>query len=952
MKKHVFRIGLVVTMLLGLMMISANAADCPHEVDAGHGTGWTEWTQALIDADVKDGSVAAGNYYLSGNVTFTGTLKTTGKVNLCLNGYTMTFNLAKGTAFGGSGAWNICDCCTRTGTAGTITAPNSAASSSKYMHLFSVTGGGDFYLWNGNITKFYGNYGIVQLNGNGASFNMYGGNITEVGAVYDGVVSLFRTAGGTTFVMEGGTIDVTDSKPIVRTRNTSGTATVTVSGDSTLKTNGSQVFQYSTGTFDVAITGGTFSQNVSDYITDKETYGCFPNDDGITWSVKKNADVNTSDLGEVIHGVGNGYWLPYTSGSTEIENGKNYYLKAAATDVAQIVIPENTTVGFCLHGYDLTSAATDNAFVVESGATLNLCPDCTKDGTITGADGSRAIQINGGTVNMSGGTITGFTTTGNGGAVYVDGGIFTMTGGTITGNEAKEGGAIYATGKSTVNVEDGTISNNTANTTSTTSGGGAIWCNGGNVNLSGGEITGNHADGAGGAARINGSCVLTVSGDVKIHANTSAQAAAVVLAYYGSTTVNIKGGYIYNNIACQKAGATGYGAAIRLYGGTTKLTVSDGAVIGLAPSGNPAANYCAREDGTPVAAKASIACVYGSAGASTITGGKFYANEGDPLFDTLTTDAGATDTGAIKVSGGSFSASLADKNLADGYHDYRLSKPADKNLPYQVEKTFSASSVQLGLVSGGLRMRVNYKLPVGSTADFTVECNEGVNVMAFFSTYVDLGVAAKDMGDQITLTLKNNGKAAGVKTFSVKEYAVALLEKESSSTELKSALSDLLCYGAAAQTYFETGDTAVTDGVTLEGGSEWNPKDNCNLGEDETELYKGSSLSLKNKINMNLYFDSSVTAVKVNGTAITPKEDASSGYKVASVTDGLNLANATEQIAIEITVGENEPITVYDSIEAYAYRTTKLATENKNLTDLCQKMMNFVTSAQAYFDTL
>ena len=73
---------------------------------------------------------------------------------------------------------------------------------------------------------------------------------------------------------------------------------------------------------------------------------------------------------------------------------------------------------------------------------------------------------------MSGGEISGNTTTGSGGAVYItSNGSFDMTGGTLIGNTAASGGAIYVnSGKAY--IKGGKITGNTA-----TSNGGGICFN-------------------------------------------------------------------------------------------------------------------------------------------------------------------------------------------------------------------------------------------------------------------------------------------------------------------------------------------------------------------------------------------------------------------------------------------------------------------------------------------
>ena len=65
--------------------------------------------------------------------------------------------------------------------------------------------------------------------------------------------------------------------------------------------------------------------------------------------------------------------------------------------------------------------------------------------------GGAVITVVGGTLTLEGGTITGNTTTAQGGGIFVKNGTLTVKeGAVITGNTAAEGGGIYATGNSTV----------------------------------------------------------------------------------------------------------------------------------------------------------------------------------------------------------------------------------------------------------------------------------------------------------------------------------------------------------------------------------------------------------------------------------------------------------------------------------------------------------------------
>jgi fibronectin type 3 domain-containing protein/uncharacterized lipoprotein NlpE involved in copper resistance len=141
--------------------------------------------------------------------------------------------------------------------------------------------------------------------------------------------------------------------------------------------------------------------------------------------------------------------------------------------------------GVTLNGH---SNNTVSLVSVDSGGTLLL-----KDGAkISGNTASNSYSYGGGvyvsisgTFEMSGGEISGNTTT-VGGGVYMNG-RFEMSGGTISGNTASSGGGVFVGG--TFEMSGGTISGNRANY----SNGGGVYV-GGTFEMSGGTISGNRAN--------------------------------------------------------------------------------------------------------------------------------------------------------------------------------------------------------------------------------------------------------------------------------------------------------------------------------------------------------------------------------------------------------------------------------------------------------------------------
>ena len=147
------------------------------------------------------------------------------------------------------------------------------------------------------------------------------------------------------------------------------------------------------------------------------------------------------------------------------------------------------------------------------------------------------INLNGATLNMFSGGITGVTTNGSGGAVsLISGATFNMYGGTISNNSVSiSGAAVNVPAGSEFNFYDGLIYNNTSN-----SSGGAINLASGmgvaRMNMFGGTIK-NNSSGMGGAVNVLNNADLIVSGGEFIN-NVARQGGTVNVALGGNVHLN------------------------------------------------------------------------------------------------------------------------------------------------------------------------------------------------------------------------------------------------------------------------------------------------------------------------------------------------------------------------------------------------------------------------------
>lgn len=135
--------------------------------------------------------------------------------------------------------------------------------------------------------------------------------------------------------------------------------------------------------------------------------------------------------------------LTYTNNECKVRLTENIVMTGAVT------VNNGNRLTIDLNGHTLTAAANSQAFRIQGGA-LTI-----EDSIGTGViQGSGTVTGNGGAIWMSssdsnnaltltGGTIRGFTAT-DGGGVYVDGGSFEMSGGTISAcNATNAGGGVY-----------------------------------------------------------------------------------------------------------------------------------------------------------------------------------------------------------------------------------------------------------------------------------------------------------------------------------------------------------------------------------------------------------------------------------------------------------------------------------------------------------------------------
>ncbi len=496
---------------------------------------WQPFPKAAVEAAETGYTLKEGNYYLKENVTYTGTgnitIAANTKVRICLNGYKLESN----SRFFVRGDLEVTDCsynsadgsfdgsmvANAAGVDGAIATSFHGARINIYGGNFTskaVAGnGGLFYVSNQNGTgaitketvmniyngKFYGGRGtaggniyVSMASGSEipAVLNIYGGEISGGLAtkgsdnVYGGNV---YSAG--TVNMYGGTVK--DSQAGTAVYGGNFCITGTLNFENGVIANG----RASKSGGNIYINGGTV------YVKNGQIYGGGAYDNTAGGNIRLNAGTLEISGGKIWGGISD--YDGYTAGS---QNGNSR--------------------GGCIQ-------MTNGTFKM-TGGSIGI------DASGKAAGGQAAyggnLNVQDGTVTISGGTITGGTAS-RGGNINFQAGTVTISGGDIYGGLAKSyGGNLFVEGAADVTISGADIYNGSAYYNEA---GANIYVNAGTLTLASGRIWGGVADAEGNA----GSDDAVAGANVLVNAGTFNMTG-------GSIGINDKGGIA--------AGSTGKGLPV------------------------------------------------------------------------------------------------------------------------------------------------------------------------------------------------------------------------------------------------------------------------------------------------------------------------------------------------------------------------------------------------------
>ncbi len=287
-------------------------------------------------------------------------------------------------------------------------------------------------------------------------------------------------------------------------------------------------------------------------------------------------------------------------------------------------------------------------------------------GNITaGCEGTNGAGIGGGeyspggTINISGGTVTakgGTEAAGIGGGYYGNGGSITITSGTITATGGTDGGAGIGSG-------DGSDGSNGVN-------GGTINILGGTVKAYGGGSSGLGQYGAGiGGGDYCAGGIITISGNADVTAEGGIEAAGIGGGYEGDGgVITIKGSVKVTATGGMYGAGIGSGYTPYNDDADTKITISENADV-TATGGTYSAGIgggCFATGGTIEIAGGTVSAQGGNEAAGigggssegcnvTIQGGTVVATGGS-TGSGIGSGEQAEDTGSVTITGGSVSA--------------------------------------------------------------------------------------------------------------------------------------------------------------------------------------------------------------------------------------------------------------------------------------------------------
>ena len=214
------------------------------------------------------------------------------------------------------------------------------------------------------------------------------------------------------------------------------------------------------------------------------------------------------------------------------------------------------------------------------------------------------------------------------------------------------------------------------------------------------------------------------------------------------------------------------------------------------------------------------------------------------------------------------------------------------------------------------------------------------------SIIVSSVVAAAQMGETITVQITNGEDTSVTKTYSVLQYAQAVLA-DGALSSYHPLIKEMLNYGAMAQVYFDyDAENLVNDGIT-DAGKATVPEtaeDIAISGKISGLNLYGTSLVYRDRIAVRYYFTGDVTGLTftANGNTYTPV--AKDGMYYVEIADILP-QDLEQQITLTAADVNGNTLSVTYGPMNYIVRMTQK--DNENLRNLLKALYNYHLAAKA-----
>ena len=231
----------------------------------------------------------------------------------------------------------------------------------------------------------------------------------------------------------------------------------------------------------------------------------------------------------------------------------------------------------------------------------------------------------------------------------------------------------------------------------------------------------------------------------------------------------------------------------------------------------------------------------------------------------------------------------------------------------------------------------------------SVEGDVGVN----FYMELDPEIAAKEMTSNIKAQIidPESGKSGAVYTYSVKEYADALLSHTEGNwkyTKVAPLVKAMLNYGTAAQRYFDrnpdklaNADLSDEDRTLGEITNQLDAWENYKEDNLSDTTFDGATLSLKSQTSLSLYFtdqeELTFSCVDEKGIERTVETVRNGDTQIARIRD-IAAAEVQYNFTVSVKKGETELGSVTYSPMNYCYKALHSGTQDEKLQNVVKAL--------------